>query len=103
MSASFAAGQSRGADDQILGVLAEAAGEAGVDGAHAESGRPHGRCYYVLGFTADEQSRLQWDAAGALPEGQSILTADPSAGFAFGLRLLIDGLAAQRMSDAEAR
>ena len=25
--------------------------------------------YYVLGFTADEQSRLQWDAAGAdLPE-----------------------------------
>ncbi len=31
-----------------------------------------------------------------LPEDQSVLTSDPSAGFAFGLRLLTDGLAAQR-------
>ena len=52
--------------------------------------------YYVLGFTADEQSRLQWDAAGALPGGQSVLTEDPSARFAFGLRLLVDGMAAHR-------
>jgi hypothetical protein len=51
--------------------------------------------YYVLGFTADEQSRLQWDAAGAaLPDEQSVLTEDLSARFAFGLRLLVDGIAA---------
>ena len=54
------------------------------------------------GATADEQSRLQWDAAGAeLPEHQSVLSGDPSAGFAFGLRLLTDGLAAQRVSSTE--
>jgi hypothetical protein len=52
--------------------------------------------YYVLGFTADEQSRLQWDAAGALPDQQSVLSEDPSARFAFGLRLLVDGIAAHR-------
>ena len=83
-------------------MLAEAAGEAGVGGAHrVQAARTV--LHYVLGATADEQSRLQWDAAGALPEGQSILTADPSAGFAFGLRLLTDGLAAQRMSTADSR
>jgi hypothetical protein len=55
--------------------------------------------YYVLGFTADEQSRLQWDAAGAdLPDGQSVLSEDLSARFAFGLRLLVDGIAAHRAS-----
>lgn len=32
--------------------------------------------YYVLGFTVDEQSRLQWDAAGALADEQSILIRD---------------------------
>ena len=49
----------------------------------------------MLGFTADEQSRLQWDAAGAeLPDEQSVLADDPSARFAFGLRLLVDGIAA---------
>jgi TetR/AcrR family tetracycline transcriptional repressor len=93
VSASFSAGQSR-AVEQILGMLAEAAGEAGVDPAHTELAA-RTVLYYVLGFTADEQSRMQWDAAGAeLPE-PSMLT-DPSAGFAFGLRLLTDGLAAQR-------
>ena len=54
--------------------------------------------YYVLGFTVDEQSRLQWDAAGALAEGQSVLTEDPSARFAFGLGLLVDGIAAHSRS-----
>lgn len=100
VSASFAAGQSR-AVEQILGVLAEAAGEAGVDTAHrVQAARTV--LHYVLGATADEQSRLQWDAAGAeLPEHQSVLSGDPSAGFAFGLRLLTDGLAAQRVSTAE--
>ena len=53
--------------------------------------------YYVLGFTVDEQSRLQWDAAGAdLPDAQSVLADDTSARFAFGLHLLVDGIAAQR-------
>ena len=53
----------------------------------------------MLGFTADEQSRLQWDAAGAdLPDEQSVLTEDPSARFAFGLRLLVDGIAAHSAS-----
>ncbi len=95
VSASFAAGQSR-AVEQILAVLAEAAGEAGVDDEHRmQAARTV--LHYVLGATADEQSRLQWDAAGAaLPEHQSALSAQPSAGFAFGLRLLTDGLAAQR-------
>lgn len=101
VSASFAAGQSR-AVDQILGVLAEAAGEAGVDGGHrVQAARTV--LHYVLGVTADEQSRLQWDAAGAdLPGRQSVLSTDPSAGFAFGLRLLTDGLAAQRLAIADA-
>ena len=58
--------------------------------------------HYVLGATADEQSRLQWDSAGALPERQSALSGDFSAAFAFGLRLLIDGLAAQRTVAADA-
>jgi len=96
VSASFAAGQSK-AVEHILGVLAEAAGEAGVDTAHRiQAARTV--LHYVLGATADEQSRLQWDAAGAdLPESAT-LPADPSAGFAFGLRLLTDGLAAQRIA-----
>ncbi|WP_319436482.1 TetR/AcrR family transcriptional regulator C-terminal domain-containing protein [Mycobacterium sp. RTGN5] len=94
VSASFSAGQSR-AVEQILGMLAEAAGEAGVAAAHTELAA-RTVLYYVFGFTADEQSRMQWDAAGAeLPEAPSLL-ADPSAGFAFGLRLVTDGLAAQR-------
>ncbi|MGY4708772.1 TetR/AcrR family transcriptional regulator C-terminal domain-containing protein [Mycolicibacterium sp. CBM1] len=95
VSASFAAGQSR-AVEQILGMLAEAAGEAGIDAAH-QTQAARTVLHYVLGATADEQSRLQWDAAGAeLPARQSVLAADPSAGFVFGLRLLTDGLAAQR-------
>ena len=104
VSASFAAGQSR-AVEHILGMLADAAGEAGVDASHrTQAARTV--LHYVLGATADEQSRLQWEAAGAavpatlsvsaLPERQSVLAVDPSAGFAFGLRLLTEGLAAQR-------
>jgi TetR/AcrR family transcriptional regulator, tetracycline repressor protein len=95
VSASFAAGQSA-AMARILEQLAQAAAEAGVESAHAELAA-RTVVYYVLGFTADEQSRLQWDAAGAeLPDGQSVLTEDPSARFAFGLRLLVDGIAAHR-------
>lgn len=97
VSASFAAGQSE-AMAQLLARLAEAAIEAGVDAAHAELAA-RTVVYYVLGFTADEQSRLQWDAAGAeLPVEQSVLTEDPSARFAFGLGLLVDGIAVHSAS-----
>ena len=84
---------------QILGVLSTAAHDAGVPHAHAELAA-RTIVYYVLGFTVDEQSRLQWDAAGALPAAQSILepSPDPAAAtnhvdaFGFGLSLLIDGM-----------
>jgi len=78
---------------QTLARLTDAAADAGVDPTQAELAA-RTVVYYVLGFTADEQSRLQLDAAGAeLPDGQSILSEDPSARFAFGLRLLVDGIA----------
>lgn len=94
VSASFAAGQSA-AMTEIVARLAAAAEAAGVAGADAELGA-RTVVYYVLGFTVDEQSRLQWDAAGAtLPDGQSVLTAEPSRRFAFGLTVVIDGIAAQ--------
>jgi TetR/AcrR family transcriptional regulator, tetracycline repressor protein len=101
VSASFAAGQSEGMA-HILARLSAAAADAGVESAQAElAGRTV--VYYVLGFTADEQSRLQWDAAGAvLAEGQSVLTEDPSARFAFGLRLLVDGIAAHSGAEIDA-
>jgi TetR/AcrR family tetracycline transcriptional repressor len=76
---------------RVLAALVDAATDAGVDPAHAELAA-RTVVYYVLGFTADEQSRLQWDAAGALADEQSVLSEDPSARFAFGLRLLVDGM-----------
>lgn len=96
VSASFAVGQSQ-AMTEILGLLADAAQEAGLDAEHAGLAA-RTVAHYVLGFTADEQSRLQWGAmesrdskapalAGAGPAG------DPDGRFAFGLCLLIDGLA----------
>ncbi len=69
VSASFAAGQSA-AMASIVTQLACAAGEAGVALGKAELAA-RTVVYYVLGFTADEQSRLQWDAAGALADEQS--------------------------------
>ncbi len=96
VSASFAAGQSE-AMAQILAWLADAAAAAGVDPSHAATAA-RTVLYYVLGFTADEQSRLQWDAAGAdLPAEQSVLGADPSLRFDFGVQLLVDGIAARRI------
>ncbi|MFL0178918.1 MULTISPECIES: TetR/AcrR family transcriptional regulator C-terminal domain-containing protein [unclassified Mycobacterium] len=87
VSASMAAGQSQAATG-ILALLAESATAAGV---HPDQAEQVARTvvYYVLGFTADEQSRLQWDAAGA---AEITTDADPSSAFAFGLGLLIDGL-----------
>jgi TetR/AcrR family tetracycline transcriptional repressor len=99
VSASFAAGQSEKMA-RILAQLAEATADAGVEPGHAELAA-RTVVYYVLGFTADEQSRLQWDAAGAdLPDEQSVLSEDPSARFAFGLRLLVDGIAAHRHAES---
>lgn len=95
VSASFAAGQSE-AMAQILGQLAEAATDAGVGDAHAVIAA-RTIVYYVLGFTADEQSRLQWDAAGAeLPEQQSIWSEDATNRFAFGIDLLVAGISARQ-------
>jgi len=91
VSASFAAGQSE-AMAQILSKLTEAAAEAGVDPEHAEL-TARTLVYYVLGFTVDEQSRLQWDAAGAdLPDSQSVLADDANARFRFGVDLLVNGI-----------
>jgi AcrR family transcriptional regulator len=96
VSASFAAGKSV-TISTVLGRLAAAATEAGIEPANADLAA-RTAVYYVLGFTVDEQSRLQWDAAGALPDGQSVMTTNPNARFTFGLRLLIDGMAARRSS-----
>ncbi len=99
VSASFAAGKSHGMR-HILAVLADATVEAGVVPENAELAA-RTIIYYVLGFTADEQSRLQWDAAGALEPERSLL--DPAgprgteqgAAFGFGLTVLVDGLSVQ--------
>jgi TetR/AcrR family transcriptional regulator, tetracycline repressor protein len=91
VSASLAAGKSA-VLTEILAELAAAAKEAGVDPTHADL-VARTLVHYVLGFTADEQSRLQWDAAGALSEQQSILAVDPTARFTFGLELVVNGVA----------
>ena len=99
VSASFAAGQSRVAAS-LVSRLADAATDGGVDPMHAELAA-RTLVYYVLGFTADEQSRLQWDSAGVLPDDQSVLTSDPNRRFAFGLQLLIDGIAARSQAEID--
>ncbi|MDG4668852.1 TetR/AcrR family transcriptional regulator C-terminal domain-containing protein [Mycobacterium sp. 236(2023)] len=90
VSASFAAGQSK-TMTAVLARLTRDASDAGVAPEHAELAA-RTVIYYVLGFTADEQSRLQWDAAGA-DVGPTVWDEDPSTRFAFGLRLLTDGIA----------
>jgi AcrR family transcriptional regulator len=105
VSASFAAGQSRRVGE-VLGVLSGAAAEAGLNSEHAALAA-RSLIYYVLGATAEEQSRLQWDAAGAFSDGPAGSpprpAADPVAGFEFGLRLLVDGVAAQAARSAADR
>lgn len=96
VSASFAAGQSEVMGD-VLSQLGAAAAEAGVTAANAELAA-RSVVYYVLGFTADEQSRMQWDAAGA-DVSSTVWTQNPSARFAFGLGLLVDGIAAHSRAD----
>lgn len=96
VSATFASDTSR-ALREIVAELVAAATDAGFDATAAELAA-RTVVYYVLGFTADEQSRLQWDAAGALPADQSLLTSNPNGRFGFGMKLLVDGMAAQRSS-----
>jgi AcrR family transcriptional regulator len=50
--------------------------------------------HFVLGATTDEQSRMQLDSLGALPddEGPVALGTDAAAGFALGLTLFVDGI-----------
>ncbi|KLI08050.1 TetR family transcriptional regulator [Mycolicibacterium conceptionense] len=96
VSASFAAGQSQ-VVGEIVAQLADAAQRAGISAPDDELAA-RAVLYYVLGFTADEQSRLQWDAAGALSDDQSVLDRDASRQFSFGLQLLVDGLAVRGAS-----
>ncbi len=97
VSASFAAGQSE-AMTGVLTRLADAAGHAGVASGQAELAA-RSVIYYVLGFTADEQSRLQWDAAGA-DVAQTVWAEEPDTRFTFGVQLLIDGIAAHSHAEA---
>lgn len=95
VSASFASGQTS-LMITVLDRLAEAAVTAGL-GAVPAALAARSIVYYVLGYVADEQSRLQWDSAGALQDGQSFLAdgaglTDPTAQFGFGTRLLVDGI-----------
>ncbi|MFN3006499.1 TetR family transcriptional regulator [Mycolicibacterium wolinskyi] len=99
VSSSFAAGQSATAAG-IVAQLTDAAHEAGVAVDDAELAA-RTVIYYVLGFTVDEQSRLQWDAAGALTDEQSVFVRDTNRQFAFGLRLLVDGLGVQGGTEAD--
>ena len=94
VSSSLAAGQSV-AVSGVVAQLAQATYDAGVAGDDAELAA-RTVIYYVLGFTVDEQSRLQWDAAGALTDEQSVLGSDTTRQFAFGLQLLVNGLRAQK-------
>jgi AcrR family transcriptional regulator len=96
VSSSFSAGHSQ-IVNEILAQLAGAAQHAGVTSPDDELAA-RTVLYYVLGFTADEQSRLQWDSAGALTDEQSVLDRDTSRQFAFGLQLLVDGLAVRGAS-----
>lgn len=74
--------------------LASAAIRAGMSRADADLAA-YALLYYVLGHTVDEQSRMQMDSAGALPDSESPLDepgADPTARFDFGLQLFVSGV-----------
>ena len=98
VSASFSAGRSAELN-RIVGALALAAADSGLDADDAELAA-RTIVYYVLGFTADEQSRMQWDAAGAdVAGGSEVWSENAGARFTFGLDLLIDGLVAHGRTD----
>lgn len=95
VSASLAAGRSPRIE-AVTAALAAAAAEGGLDPEQSELAA-RSILYYVLGFTVDEQSRRQWDAAGASVAATDLGAdgprARPDRDFGFGLRLLTDGLA----------
>ncbi|MEZ0052842.1 TetR/AcrR family tetracycline transcriptional repressor [Mycobacterium sp. MAA66] len=98
VSASFSAGRSTQMR-RIVDALTGACIDSGLTRDDAELAA-RTVIYYVLGFTADEQSRMQWDAAGAeVADGEAVWTENASGRFAFGLNLLIEGLAAHDESD----
>lgn len=93
VSASFSAGRSAEMG-RIADALADACAESGLTADNAELAA-RTVVYYVLGFTVDEQSRIQWDAAGAtVADGDTVWSENAGGRFTFGLDLLIDGLAA---------
>ncbi|OKH85420.1 TetR family transcriptional regulator [Mycobacterium sp. ST-F2] len=93
VSASFSAGRSAEMG-RIADALADACAESGLTADDAELAA-RTVVYYVLGFTVDEQSRIQWDAAGAtVADGDTVWSENAGGRFTFGLDLLIDGLAA---------
>lgn len=99
VSASFASGQTERLAE-VLASLTAAAAEAGMDPVNSDL-TARTLLYYVLGFTADEQSRLQWDAAGALDDVQSVLETNPNGRFAFGLQLLVDGIGTHHQAQTD--
>lgn len=98
VSASFSAGRSAELG-RIVDALALAAADSGLSADDAELAA-RTVIYYVLGFTADEQSRMQWDAAGAEMTGAAeVWSENAGARFTFGLGLLVGGLAAYDGTD----
>ncbi|ONM46858.1 TetR/AcrR family transcriptional regulator C-terminal domain-containing protein [Nocardia donostiensis] len=81
--------------------LASAVIRAGIPRAEAELAA-YTLLYYVLGHTVDEQSRIQMDSAGALPDSPDPLadTPDPTARFDFGLQLFTAGIRHRLGADA---
>jgi AcrR family transcriptional regulator len=97
VSASFSAGRSAELS-RIVTALTEACAESGLT-AHDADLAARTIVYYVLGFTADEQSRIQWDAAGAtVADSDAVWSENAGGRFTFGLGLLVDGLAAHAVS-----
>ncbi|MCX8562450.1 TetR family transcriptional regulator [Mycolicibacterium mucogenicum] len=97
VSASFSAGRSAELS-RIVAALTDACAESGLT-AHDADLAARTIVYYVLGFTADEQSRIQWDAAGAtVADSDAVWSENAGGRFAFGLDLLVDGLAAHAIS-----
>ncbi|RUP29659.1 MULTISPECIES: TetR family transcriptional regulator [Mycolicibacterium] len=93
VSASFSAGRSAELS-RIVAALTDACAESGLT-AHDADLAARTIVYYVLGFTADEQSRIQWDAAGAtVADSDAVWSENAGGRFTFGLDLLVDGLAA---------
>ncbi len=97
VSASFSAGRSAEMG-RIVDALADACVDSGLTADDADLAA-RTVIYYVLGFTADEQSRIQWDAAGAtVADSDSVWSENAGGRFTFGLGLLVDGLAAHAIS-----